>query len=87
MTKGKQIDKAAIKIYLRAKIKDNVLELRRQSALERININRAVGVGNMKDYIKEYESEFVNSTTGIKPVKAKTKNLKKLTTNKLEEKR
>lgn len=87
MTKGKQIDKAAVKIYLKAKIKDNVLELRRRLALERININRAVGVGNMTDYIKEYENDFVNSTTGIKPVKPKTKNLKKLTTSKLEGKR
>ena len=87
MAKGKQIDKAAVKTYLRVKIKDNVLELRRQLALERININRAVGVGNMTDYIKEYESDFTNSTTGIKPVKSKTKNLKKLTISKLEEKR
>ncbi|MCC3409526.1 MAG: hypothetical protein JGK17_29025 [Microcoleus sp. PH2017_10_PVI_O_A] len=87
MAKNSKIDKARIKTYLKLKIKDNVLELRRQLAVDRININRAVGVGNMKDYIKEYESDFANSTTGIKPVKTKTKNLRKLTTNKLEEKR
>lgn len=83
----KGIGKGDVKLYLRKKIEDNVEELRRQLAVDRININRAIGVGNFADYAREYETDFANSTTGQKENRPKNKNLKKLTTTRTEKRR
>lgn len=83
----KQITKGDVKNYLRRKVKDNVGELKRQLAVDRININRAIGVGNMNDFVKEYEADFANSTVRASNSEPKTKTLKKLTTNKTEKRR
>lgn len=83
----KQIGKGDIKLYLKQKIKDHVEELRRQLAVDRVNINRAIGVGSMTDFVKEYETDFANSTVRINNNQPKNKSLKKLTANKTEKRR
>jgi len=79
-------NKALIKKFLKAKIIEAVENLRVERALERENINRAVGVGNFKNFQKEFNTEYEQSREGkdSNPSKRKLRkvsqnlNLKKL---------
>ncbi len=76
----KNPDKATLKLFLRAKIKETVENLRVERALERDNINRAIGVGNFKAFQKEYNAEYAQSREGKDSHPSKRK-LKKVSQN------
>jgi hypothetical protein len=79
MTKT-QINQADIKKILTQQVRDDVRQLRRELAIQRININKAIGVGNMEDYIREWEQDFQNSSISVKPLdERKNKSLKRVT--------
>jgi hypothetical protein len=73
-------NKALIKAFLRAKIIEAVEDLRVERALDRENINRAVGVGNFKNFQKEFNGEYEQSREGKDPIPSKRK-LKKVSGN------
>jgi hypothetical protein len=66
-------NKALIKTFLKAKIIEAVENLRVERALDRENINRAVGVGNFKNFQKEFNSEYEQSREGKDPIPSKRK--------------
>lgn len=68
-----------IKLFITRQVKDDVRQLRREMAMQRININKAVGVGNMEDFINEWEVDFANSTASAKAPEPKNKKLKRIT--------
>lgn len=75
-----QINQADIKKFLTQQVRDDVRQLRRELAIQRININKAIGVGNMEDYIREWERDFPNSSISVKPLdEGKNKTLKRVT--------
>lgn len=76
------ISKADIKTFLTRQVRDDVAQLRRELAVERLNINKAVGVGNIEDYAKEWEVDFINSSVGLKPLQPKNRSLKRTTKTK-----
>ncbi|MBD0342286.1 MAG: hypothetical protein ICV61_15830 [Microcoleus sp. Co-bin12] len=65
---------------MRAKIIEAVENLRVQRALERENINRAVGVGNFKKFQKQLNSEYEQSREGKDPIPSQRR-LKKVSQN------
>jgi hypothetical protein len=74
-------NKALIKAAMRAKVYEAVENMRVERALERENINRAVGVGNFENFEKEYNSEYEQSRSSTKdPIPSKRK-LKKVSSN------
>jgi hypothetical protein len=73
-------NKAFIKTFLRTKIAEAVDNLRIERALDRENINRAVGVGKFKNFQKEFNSEYEQSREGKDPIPSKRK-LKKVSQN------
>jgi hypothetical protein len=74
-------NKALIKASVRAKVLEAVENMRVERALERENINRAVGVGNFKNFEKEYNTEYEQSRNSTKdPIPSKRK-LKKVSSN------
>ncbi|MEG4497579.1 hypothetical protein QUB05_05590 [Microcoleus sp. F10-C6] len=74
-------NQALIKAAIKMKVLETVENMRVERALERENINRAVGVGNFKNFEKEYNSEYEQSRNGVKdPVPSKRK-LKKVSSN------
>jgi hypothetical protein len=79
-----QITPADLKKFLTQQVRDDVRQFRRELAIQRININKAIGVGNMEDYIREWEQDFQNSSISVKPSEErKNKSLKRVTqTNK-----
>ncbi|MEG4516499.1 MULTISPECIES: hypothetical protein [unclassified Microcoleus] len=79
MVKQSAITQADIKVFLARQVKDDVRQFRRERALDRINLLKAVGVGNMDDYISEWEQDFANSITSPKLPEPKNKKLKKIT--------
>ncbi|MEG4459168.1 hypothetical protein [Microcoleus sp. N9_A1] len=74
--KGK-INKEFIKVTLKAKILEAVEEMRITRALERQNINRAIGVGQFNNFEKEFNTEYAKSRTGKDSMPSKRK-LKKV---------
>ena len=75
-----QISQADIKEFLTQQVRDDVRQLRRELAIQRINFNKAIGVGNMEDYIREWEQDFQNSSITVKPLdERKNKSLKRVT--------
>lgn len=87
MAKKSTITQGDIKLFLKQKIKDDVRQLRRELAMERINMNKAIGVGNMSDYVEEWERDFPNSTATAKTPEPKNKSLKRITNIKREVKK
>lgn len=79
MVKQSAVTQADIKVFLKRQVNDDVRQLRRERALERINILKAVGVGNLDDYFDEWEQDFANSVTLPKSPEPKNKKAKKLT--------
>lgn len=77
------INQGDIKVFLKRQVKDDVRQYRRELAIQRINLSKIIGVGNMEDYVKEWEQDFINSTTPAKPAEPKNKKLKKITSVKL----
>jgi hypothetical protein len=78
-----QINQADIKKFLTQQVRDDVRQFRRELAIQRININKAIGVGNMEDYIREWEQDFQNSSISVKPLEErKNKSLKRVTQTK-----
>jgi len=78
-----QITQADIKKFLTQQVRDDVRQFRRELAIQRININKAIGVGNMEDYIREWEQDFRNSSISVKPFdERKDKSLKRVTQTK-----
>jgi hypothetical protein len=79
-----QISQADIKKFLTQQVRDDVRQFRRELAIQRININKAIGVGNMEDYIREWEQDFRNSSIiTVKPLdERKNKSLKRVTQTK-----
>jgi hypothetical protein len=77
-----QISKADIKVFLTRQVRDDVAQLRRELAIQRLNTNKAIGVGNMSDYTREWEQDFANSTIGAKAPETKNKSLKRVTQTK-----
>jgi hypothetical protein len=78
-----QISKGDIKKFLTQQVRDDVRQYRRELAIQRININKAIGVGNIEDYIREWEQDFQNSSTTAKPPdERKNKSLKRVTQTK-----
>ena len=82
MAKVSTIDKGDIKVFLARIVRDDVRQLRREMAMERVNILKTVGVGNLENYIEEWETDFTGSTTSTKAPEAKNKKLKRLTKTK-----
>lgn len=80
--KASTITQADIKQVIRKQVKDDVRQLRRELVLQRININQVVGVGNMEDYISEWESEFANSTTAPGTSQQRRRKMKRITKTK-----
>jgi len=77
------ISQGDIKLFIARQVKDDVRQLRRELAIHRLNINKAIGVGNLTDFIREWEYDFPNSTTSVKPVsEKKNKTLKRVTQTK-----
>jgi hypothetical protein len=77
-----QINQQDIKKFLTQQVRDDVNQLRRELAIQRLNIGKAIGVGNMNDYIKEWEQDFPNSTISARPAQPKNKALKRITQTK-----
>ena len=82
MVKVSAITKGDIKAVLKKQVRDDVRQYRRELSLQRININKVVGVGNMEDYIDEWEADFANSIITSKELQPKTKKLKRITKTK-----
>jgi len=79
MAKISTVTKGDIKAVLKKQVRDDVRQYRRELALQRINIGKVVGVGNLNDYIKEWELDFENSTIMSREVQPKNKKLKRIT--------
>jgi hypothetical protein len=78
-----QISQADIKKFLTQQVRDDVAQFRRELAIQRLNINKAIGVGNMEDYVREWEQDFQNSSITVKPLdERKNKSLKRVTQTK-----
>lgn len=77
---GKKVNQAAIKADMKAKVIEAVENMRVERALERENINRAIGVGNFRNFEKEYNSEYEQSRTNKDSIPSRRK-LKKVSTN------
>jgi len=73
------ITKGDIKIVIRKQVKDDVRQYRRELALQRINISKVIGVGNLDDYVDEWELDFANSAVTSKEPQQKNKKLKRIT--------
>lgn len=73
-------NKALIKAHLRAKIIEAVENMRVERALDRENINRAIGVGNFRSFQKEFNTEYEQIREGKDSIPSKRK-LKKVSTN------
>ena len=71
-----------IKVFLTRQVRDDVAQYRRELAIQRINVNKAIGVGNMADFIREWEQDFANSTIAPKSSEPKNKTLKRITQTK-----
>jgi hypothetical protein len=82
MAKGLTITQADIKLVLKKQVRDDVRQYRRELSLQRININKVVGVGNLEDYVNEWEVDFANSTNTSKEPRSKNKKLKRITKTK-----
>ncbi|MEG5075916.1 hypothetical protein QUB36_13515 [Microcoleus sp. AT8-B1] len=82
MVKASAITQADIKKVIGKQVKDDVRQYRRELALQRINLNKVIGVGNLENYIDEWEVDFANSTTTPKTPEPKNKKLKKITSTK-----
>ena len=76
------INQGDIKLFLARIVRDDVRQLRREMAMERVNILKTVGVGNLNNYIEEWETDFTGSTTSTKAPEAKNKKLKRITKTK-----
>jgi len=76
------ITKGDIRTVLRKQVKDDVKQYRRELALQRINIGKVIGVGNLDDYVDEWELDFANSTITSKEPQEKNKKLKRITKTK-----
>lgn len=76
------ITQADIKAFLARQVKDDVAQYRRELAIQRINVNKAIGVANMTDFIREWEPDFANSTITQKSSAPKNKTLKRITQTK-----
>ncbi len=74
------ISKGDIKAVLKKQVQDDVRQFRRELSLQRINVGKVVGVGNLEDYVNEWELDFANSTIAPKePQQQKNKKLKRIT--------
>jgi hypothetical protein len=82
MAKISAISKGDIKIVLKKQVTDDVRQYRRELSLQRINISKVVGVGNLDDYIDEWELDFANSAVTGKEPQQKNKKLKRITKTK-----
>jgi hypothetical protein len=82
MAKSSAITQGDIKSFIARQVRDDVKQLRRELAMQRINVLAALGVGNMKDYAEEWEVDFSNSTTSPKAPQPKNKKLKRITSTK-----
>ncbi len=82
MPKTSTITQGDIKVYLARVVRDDVRQLRREMSMQRINILKTVGVGNLENYIEEWETDFIGSTTSTKAPEAKNKKLKRITKTK-----
>lgn len=82
MVKVSAITKGDIKAVLKKQVRDDVRQYRRELSLQRINVGKVVGVGNMEDYIDEWETDFANSTITSREPQPKTKKLKRITKTK-----
>lgn len=77
-----QITQGDIKAFLARQVRDDVNQYRRELAIQRLNVNKAIGVGNMTDFCREWEQDFSNSAIGAKPPETKNKTLKRITQTK-----
>ena len=71
-----------IKVFLTRQVRDDVAQYRRELAIQRINVNKAIGVGNIADFVREWEQDFQNSTITPKSLEPKNKSLKRITQTK-----
>jgi hypothetical protein len=79
---SQSITQGDIKAFLKRLVRDDVAQYRRELAIQRINVNKAIGVGNMTDFIREWEQDFPNSTITQKSSEPKNKTLKRVTQTK-----
>jgi hypothetical protein len=82
MAKLSAITPNDIKLVISKQVKDDVRQYRRELSLQRINLGKVIGVGNMEDYAKEWEIDFQNSTISAQESKPKNKKLKRITKTK-----
>lgn len=82
MVKTSAITQGDIKVYLGRVVRDDVRQLRREQAMDRINILKTVGVGNLENYLEEVEADFTNSTTSVEAPEPKNKKFKRITQTK-----
>jgi hypothetical protein len=80
--KASAITKADIKIVLKKQVRDDVRQYRRELSLQRINVGKVVGVGNLDDYAREWELDFANSKISSKEPQQKNKKLRRVTKTK-----
>jgi hypothetical protein len=80
LTKKGGVSPAVIKLALRHKIIEakDLLKIRR--AMERDNINRAIGVGSTDAFVAEFNVEYKNTRAGSDPKPSKRK-LKKVSSS------
>lgn len=71
---------AMIKVFLRQKILEHVRKLKIEAALDRENINRAIGVGDFATFEKEFETDYAN-TSSKRPKQPRKAKLTKLSSN------
>ncbi|MEG4271048.1 MULTISPECIES: hypothetical protein [unclassified Microcoleus] len=82
MVKISAITQSDINVYLARVVRDDVRQLRREMVMDRINILKTVGVGNLENYLNEVETDFTNSTTSTKAPEVKNKKFKRITQTK-----
>ncbi|MEG4047816.1 hypothetical protein [Microcoleus sp. Pol17_C1] len=73
-------NQAAMKAFIKAKVTETVENMRVERALDRENINRAVGVGNFKNFEKQYNAEYEQCRITKDSIPSKRK-LKKVSSN------
>lgn len=71
------VSKELVKNHLKSKVLETVGEMRIARALERQNINRAIGVGNFDNFEEEFNGEYSKCREGKDPIPSKRK-LKKV---------
>lgn len=72
------VSKELVKNHLKSKILETVGEMRISRALERQNLNRAIGVGNFDNFEEEFNGEYAKCRREGKDSTPSKRKLKKV---------